>query len=220
MKILLLEDDYNYKESIKELLLSLGYEVDDFLSGDEALEAAFHNSYDLLLLDIRVPGIDGYGIVKEVRSYGLKVPVIFITSLTDVNNLSLGYELGCNDYIRKPFSLKELKYRIEEAIRSYHFHSVSPQVQLPCGFIFEIHSGTLRHEDHEIALSDKERRVIGLLVKNLDTFMDVDTIREYAWEGKEVGDNDIRMVIKKIRSKTSKEFIQSQRGVGYKIAKE
>lgn len=219
MRVLLLEDDYNYKESIKELLLALGYEVDDFLHGDEALEAAFHRPYDLLLLDIRVPGADGYEIAKEVRAYGLNVPIIFITSLTDVEDLSRGYEVGCNDYIRKPFSLKELEYRLKEAIRSYHFHAVSERLELGEGFSFEVSTGALYQGNREVILSEKEGRLVRWLVKNLDTFIDVDTIREYAWEGKEVGDNDIRMVVKNIRAKTSREFIQSQRGRGYKIAK-
>jgi len=106
MKILLLEDDYTYKESIKELLEEMGYSVDDFDDGEKALDALFETSYQLALLDIRVPNLDGYEILKQIRKAKLDLPIIFITSLTDINNLSLGYELGCNDYIRKPFSLK------------------------------------------------------------------------------------------------------------------
>ena len=86
MKILLLEDDYTYKESIKELLEEMGYAVDDFDDGEKALDALFETSYQLALLDIRVPTMDGYEILKEIRKAKLDLPIIFITSLTDINN--------------------------------------------------------------------------------------------------------------------------------------
>ena len=97
MKILLLEDDYLYKVSIKEFLQELDFIVDDFENGDEALDAVFTNSYDLLLLDIRVPGMDGFTLVETIRKEELNTPIIILTSLTDISNLSHGYELGCND---------------------------------------------------------------------------------------------------------------------------
>ena len=108
MKILLLEDDYLYKVTIQDFLDSNGYQVDDYDDGLEALDAIYSNTYALLLLDIRVPSMDGYEILKDIRSNGIQTPVIILTSLTDIQNLSLGYELGCSDYLRKSFELKEL----------------------------------------------------------------------------------------------------------------
>ncbi len=219
MKILLLEDDYNYKESIKDWLLSLEYDVDDFSYGEEALDAIFTKNYDLLLLDIRVPGIDGYEILREARKYGKNTPVIFITSLTDEVNLVRGYELGCSDYIRKPFSLKELKYRIQEAIRRYHFHTTAPKIALAFEFSFEPSTEILWHKNVAIPLSEKERKLLILLIKNVDIFIGIETIREYVWDGREIGDSDIRMMVKRLREKSHKELIISRRGMGYKIAK-
>lgn len=112
MKILLLEDEYSYRTSIKEYLVSLDFDVDDFDDGKDALNAILENRYDLLLLDVMVPNITGHEIVKIVRKEEIDVPIILITSLTDIEDLSTGYEIGCNDYIRKPFILKELKYRV------------------------------------------------------------------------------------------------------------
>lgn len=111
-KILLLEDEYSYRTSIKEYLVSLDFDVDDFDDGKDALNAILENRYDLLLLDVMVPNITGHEIVKIVRKEEIDVPIILITSLTDIEDLSTGYEIGCNDYIRKPFILKELKYRV------------------------------------------------------------------------------------------------------------
>ncbi|MGP1579702.1 MAG: response regulator transcription factor [Wolinella sp.] len=219
MKILLLEDDYNYKESIKDWLLSLEYDVDDFSYGEEALDAIFTKNYDLLLLDIRVPGIDGYEILREARKYGKNTPVIFITSLTDEVNLVHGYELGCSDYIRKPFSLKELKYRIQEAIRRYHFHTTALKIALAFEFSFEPSTEILWHKNVAIPLSEKERKLLILFIKNVDIFISIETIREYVWDGREIGDSDIRMMVKRLREKSHKELIISRRGMGYKIAK-
>lgn len=219
MKILLLEDDYTYKESIKEFLEEMGYEVDDFEDGESALNAIYEKPYHLLLLDIRVPKLDGYEILKAVRKAKIDVPIIFITSLTDINNLSLGYELGCNDYIRKPFSLKELKYRVSQTINSYHLHTTLESIMLPNGYTYSIENSALFYQEKEVTLSSYEKKLIFLLIKNRGNFISIDTIKEYVWEGKEVGDTDIRMAIKKIRDKTNKAFILTSKGIGYKIEK-
>ena len=131
MKILLLEDDYLYKVSIKEFLQELDFIVDDFENGDEALDAIFSNSYDLLLLDIRVPGMDGFTLLETIRKEELNTPIIILTSLTDITNLSRGYDLGCNDYIRKPFDLIELKFRIEQLIKNSCFKTLDDSIKIP-----------------------------------------------------------------------------------------
>jgi len=219
MKILLLEDDYTYKESIKELLEEMGYMVDDFDDGQKALDALFETSYQLALLDIRVPTMDGYEILKEIRKAKLDVPIIFITSLTDINNLSLGYELGCNDYIRKPFSLKELRYRVSQTISSYHLHTTLAKISLPFGFEYAQDQESLYKESVLIPLSSYEKKLLFLLVKNRGQFISTELIRDVVWDNKPVGDNDIRMLIKKIRDKTHKDFIVTAKGIGYKIEK-
>lgn len=137
IKILLLEDDYLYKISIKEFLEELDFVVDDFENGDFALDAIFENSYDLLLLDIRVPGMDGFSLVEYVRKEKLDVPIIILTSLTDISDLSRGYELGCNDYIRKPFDMIELKFRIEQLIKT-SFKTNEDSINLPYSFRFDV----------------------------------------------------------------------------------
>ena len=219
MKILLLEDDYTYKESIKELLEEMGYTVDDFDDGEKALDALFETSYQLALLDIRVPTMDGYEILKEIRNAKLDLPIIFITSLTDINNLSLGYELGCNDYIRKPFSLKELRYRVNQTISSYHLHTTLTKISLPFGFEYAQDQESLYKESVLIPLSSYEKKLLFLLVKNRGQYISTELIRDVVWNNKPVGDNDIRMLIKKIRDKTHKDFILTAKGIGYKIEK-
>ncbi|MDY3199652.1 MAG: response regulator transcription factor [Arcobacter sp.] len=219
IKILLLEDDYLYKISIKEFLEELDFYVDDFENGDEALDAIFENSYDLLLLDIRVPGMDGFSLVEYVRKEKLDVPIIILTSLTDIADLSHGYELGCNDYIRKPFDMIELKFRIEQLIKNC-FKTNEDLIVLTNSFKFDVKKSILYKNDKIIDLTQKESELVALLVLNRGFFVSIETLHEKIWESKEISYSDIRMCIKRIREKTDKDFIKTKRFVGYKIDKQ
>lgn len=217
MRILLLEDEIDYKETIHEYLESLGYEVESFENGDDVLDALYEKEYHLLLLDIRVPGTNGYDIVKTLRAQNNEIPVIFMTSLTDIDNLSIGYELGCNDYIRKPFASKELKYRVEQVLKLFYFHSGQESVRLEDDYSYEINTGTLKHKESPILLTPKEQKLFEYLITKSGKYISTRTLWEEVWEQKMVTEADIRMCIKKIRDKTHKEIIVSQKGLGYKI---
>ncbi|HJE03568.1 Transcriptional activator protein CzcR [Aliarcobacter thereius] len=218
IKILLLEDDYLYKESIKEFLEELEFEVDDFEDGEKALNAIFDTKYDLLLLDIRVPKIDGFSIVKYVREASIDTPIIILTSLTDINDLSHGYTLGCNDYIRKPFDMIELKHRIEQQIKN-HFQSTEDLIELNLNYKFSIKKLSLYRNDNLIELSQKELELVSFLVQNRGFFVSIESLHDNVWENKEISYADIRMCIKRVREKTSNDFILTKRFLGYKIEK-
>ena len=216
MRLLLLEDDLDYKQSIKEYLESLHYIVDDFEDGEEALSAIYENKYHLLILDIRVPKLNGYELVKLLRQENNTTPVIYITSLTDINNLSLGYELGCNDYIKKPFSPKELKYRIEQLIKLFYANN-NKTIALNSGLSYDIVKQELYKDDCVVPLTKKENEVVFCLLSSKNQFVSSETLRSEVWEDRYICEADIRVCIKKIRDKTSKDFISNQRGIGYKI---
>ncbi|MDX9796281.1 MAG: response regulator transcription factor [Sulfurimonadaceae bacterium] len=216
MRLLLLEDDIDYKQSIKEYLESLNYTVDDFEDGEEALSAIYENKYHILILDIRVPKLNGYELVKILRQENNTTPVIYITSLTDINNLSLGYELGCNDYIKKPFSPKELKYRIEQLIKLFYGNN-DKILTLHSGFSYDIVKQVLYNKEKVVALTQKEQEVVFCLISSKNQFVSMETLRSEVWEDRYICESDIRVCIKKIRDKTTKDFICNQRGIGYKI---
>ena len=218
IKILLLEDDYLYKISIKEFLEELDFYVDDFENGDDALNAIFENSYDLLLLDVRVPGMDGFSLVEYVRKEKIDVPIIILTSLTDIKDLSKGYELGCNDYMRKPFDMIELKFRIEQLIKN-NFKTNEDLVELENSFKFDVNKSILYKDDTILDLTQKESELTALLVLNRGFFVSIETLHERIWENKDISYSDIRMCIKRVREKTAKDFITTKRFVGYKIDK-
>lgn len=219
MKILLLEDDYSYRISIKEFLESFDYEVDDFENGQDALDAVFENSYALLLLDVRVPTISGHEVVKAVRENDIDVPIIFVTSLTDIEDLSVGYEMGCNDYIRKPFALKELKYRVNQTINSFQFKTSKNSIKLKYDYIFDLDKHELMKNDNYIKLTNVEQKIMQFLIRRQGSFSTTSEMTMTIWEDEFITDADLRMHIKRIRDKTEKNLILNSRGLGYKIEK-
>lgn len=217
MKILLLEDEIDYQETIVEYLESLGYEVEAFENGVDALDAIYEKTYHLLLLDIRVPGVNGHEIVKKIRGDGNDIPIIFLTSLTDINNLSIGYELGCNDYIRKPFATQELKYRIEQTLKLFYFHTNKERIELNYGYSYDTTDNQIIYEEQPILLTQKEQKVFHYLMARIDKYVETKKLWEDVWDYKMVTEADIRMCIKKIRTKTRYELIDSRKGLGYKV---
>ena len=217
MKILLLEDDYLYRVTIQDFLEANGYGVDGYDDGEEALDAIYANSYALLLLDIRVPSKDGYEILKDIRENGIKTPVIMLTSLTDIQNLSLGYELGCSDYLRKPFELKELKYRVEYIIKTHNFKSSDESIEVDKIYSFNTKTKTLFKNNKSVDLSSYGIELVSYLVQNRGNYISLNTLQDVVWEGKEISYSDIRMCVKRVRAKCDKDFIQNQKLVGYKI---
>ena len=117
MKILLLEDDKILCDSLKDFLELEGYSVDTAHRGPEVFDLTFTNKYDLYILDVNVPGIDGFDVLFSLKEAGDETPAIYITALTDINSISKGFEIGAEDYIKKPFDPEELVVRIKSKYR-------------------------------------------------------------------------------------------------------
>jgi len=217
MKILLLEDDYLYKITLKDFLEAKGYSVDDFEDGISALNAIYDKRYSLLLLDIRVPGIDGYEILKDIRKNGIVTPAIMTTSLTNIEDLSLGYELGCSDYLRKPFELKELLYRIEYIIKTHNFKSSENMININNIYQFDTKKNTLFKDNKSINLTSQEIALVSYLIQKKGYFISIDSLQNIVWEGRDITYADIRMCVQRVRKKCDKEFIINKKLVGYKI---
>lgn len=126
MKILLLEDEVMLNESIQEFLEELGHTIDTFFDGLDAYEAIKKNAYDLLILDINVPNMDGLTFLERIHELKIHVPTIYISALVDIEDISRAYNLGCYDYLKKPFHLKELALRLDRIVLSTEV----PRVQL------------------------------------------------------------------------------------------
>ncbi|MFA7500840.1 MAG: response regulator, partial [Sulfurimonas sp.] len=142
MRILLLEDEFSLRISIKEFLEDINYEVDDYADGLDAYDAIYSKSYDLLLLDVNVPSMNGFELLQSVRKDNNKTPAIFLTSMTDIENFNEGYKKGCCDYIRKPFELLELELRVKQAILRFYLDD-SEQIMISETIFYDMLKGKL-----------------------------------------------------------------------------
>lgn len=217
MRILILEDEYALRISIEEFLEDLGFEVKGFERGDEFLDELYNQSYDVILLDVKVPGINGFELLKELRSAGNQIPAIFVTSMTHVDDLAKGFELGCCDYIKKPFDLKELEVRLRNVLRRECFASKQDIVELGKGYRYDVAKMQLLHNNKEIALTKQEKRILELLIKNRGSVVSLEQFCEEVW-GEYVDSANVRVHINKLRKKLDRELIQNVHGLGYKLA--
>ncbi len=216
MNILLLEDEFGLRESIKEFLEELGFFVDAYENGDSVLEASFHKNYQLLLLDVQVPGINGFDLLASLRESGNKIPAIFITSLTNIENLTKGFELGCSDYIKKPFELKELQIRIEHALKTECFHTQENLIGLSPRYQYDAQKFTLLDHGISIDLSKTQKRILETLIKHRGCVVSIEQFQDEVW-GEYMDPANIRVQINQVRKKMEEEIIINVRGLGYKI---
>lgn len=217
MKILILEDESVLAESMREFLEDSGYEVDSFVDTDEAYDTIYDKVYDLLLLDVKVPGEkNGFEMLEELRKDGNETPAIFITSLTDIDDLSRGYECGACDYIRKPFDLEELKLRVEQVIKLQCFRSSEETIELPLGYTYDLKKMKLTFNSESVSLAKTETKILELLIKRRGSVVSCEMFWEEIW-GEWVDSANIRVQVGNLRKKLEKDFIKNVRGLGYSI---
>lgn len=215
MKILLLEDEYSLRISVKEFLEDIGHSVDGYSDGLEAYDAVFEKAYDILLLDVNVPSMSGFDLLQNMRKEGKKIPAIFLTSMVDINNLKEGYKRGCRDYIRKPFDLEELELRIEQAYASFYMDDAS-NISLGCDITYDMTKGKLTQKDEEIVLRKTEKDLLEVLIKNKNAVVSSQMLQDEVW-GEYVEPATIRVQLNNLRQKLPEGIIQNRRGLGYII---
>jgi len=217
-KILFLEDDTNLNETVTEFLEENGYEVDSVYDGDDAETKIYENSYDLFLLDVNVPGINGFELLKNSRESEDKTPAIFLTSLNSIDDVSDGYESGCDDYIRKPFELKELLLRIQTLIKREFFHSKKESIKVCENIEYDTTTNALHVEGEEVQLQNKEATLLKLFLQRREEVISHEVILDTLWEYDEnPSDDALRTYIKKLRKIIGKERIISVKRLGYKF---
>lgn len=217
MRILILEDEHVLALSMREFLEDSGYDVECFSNSDDAYDAVFDTSYDLLLLDVKVPGEkNGFEMLEEARKDGNQTPAIFITSLTEIDDLSRGYESGACDYIRKPFDLAELKLRMDQVVKVQCFVSSEEVLELPLGYKYNLKKMKLTYHDEGVVLSKTETKILELLIKKRGSVVSCEMFWEEVW-GEWVDSANIRVQMGNLRKKLEKDFIKNVRGVGYSI---
>ena len=213
-QLLLLEDDLILQEIIAEHLVEQGYSVDSYLDGEKALDAALSRQYDMLLLDVNVPEIDGFEMLAYLREIKNSTPVIFITSLSGIQSLQKGFDLGANDYLKKPFELAELCIRIEHQLQA-----LVHEKELRVGdFLFYPQNQTLQKGTLRIALKHKEVQILRYLLQKQGVIVSLDELIENIWSGENPPTYaTIRTYIKNLRKALGAEAIENIKGSGYRL---
>ena len=217
-RLLLLEDDTNLNETVYEFLESKGYEVMAVFDGEEAEEAMFEHHFDLFLLDVNVPSLNGFDLLSKVRKEGNTTPAIFLTSLNAIENVEEGYESGCDDYVRKPFALKELLFRIESILKREFFHSPKSTLSLSESVVFDTNTNTLLVDNQPVQLQKKEAILLKLFLQKPNEIITHEFIMSHVWEYEEEGSDDaLRTYIKNLRKIIGKDRIVNLKKLGYKF---
>lgn len=211
--VLLLEDDPLLGETIVDLLEEEGYGVRHCRHGQAALDAIYETRFDLYLLDINVPQIDGVSLLRELRQAEDTTPAIFLTSYAQKEKRLQGFESGADDYITKPFDNDELLWRIRALLRR-------SGVREPCSgtlCIDEEHA-TILKEGVALELTKKEYDLLRLLLRHQGKTVTKAMIEEVLWPGADEGsEGALRVYVNRIKHLIGAEHIENIRGIGYRL---
>jgi len=215
MKILLLEDDLILSEVIVEHLEYYNYNVTPVYDGIEAENILFEEKFDLLLLDVNVPLLNGFELLKGLRDSGNETPSIFITSMNSSSDVLEGFELGANDYLKKPFEMIELKARIDNIKRHFKIDDKT-LVQINEKISYDFSRYQLTINGQEETLSKKEGDFLAYFLHNRSKVISTDEIMVNVWSYDTAPTPaTIRTYIKNLRRLLGEEMVSTIRGVGY-----
>jgi len=212
-KILLVEDDLDLGESLQELLQSEDFEVILASDGNEALSITYDNNFDIYLFDVDIPFINGFEVLKSLRNSGDSTPCIFLTAKVDISSLSIGFDVGADDYIKKPFDFDELLIRINKQIKKT-FNSYENIITYK-NITYNINSNTILKDNSEVILSPTELKLFEIFIKNINKIISKEDIIYEIHNGEEGSENALRVQISKLK-KLGLDII-NQRAVGYKL---
>lgn len=215
MKIFLLEDEIMLNESIQEYLEQIGHQVVTALDGAAAMQILQEQSFDLLLLDINVPNIDGLTLLERLHASKVHTPTIYISALVDIEDISRAYDLGCYDYLKKPFHLKELSLRIDKIKVSTEVPRVHLRLSSHYSYDQEHNQLLFRGEPH--TLSKRQSQIIDLLARNRGRIVDFEQFQIYVWDDTIVDNATIRAEVSRLKKSLNEDFIQNIRSQGYMI---
>ncbi len=218
MRILLVEDDPQLGDGIRTGLQQAGYAVDWLRDGLEALHSLEVENFEIVILDLGLPRMDGMELLEKVRNSGNDIPVLILTARDATSDKVKGLDKGADDYLVKPFDLDELCARVR-ALSRRHSGRASPLIKYR-NIILDPMSRSLKKNGKYIAISTREFNILQILLENCGRVLSRDRIEEslFGWEDS-LESNATEVHIHHLRKKLGKEFIVTIRGVGYMIPK-
>lgn len=214
MRALIVEDDAALAGTLRKALQEEHFAIDVAPDGDEALHLALSIAYDAIVLDLMLPGIDGWGVLERLRTSGSRTPVLVLTARDSVADRVHGLNVGADDYLGKPFELAELVARIRAMARRA---AGDPAPLLTLGPItIDTASQRVRRDNQLVELTAREYTILELLVRRRGTLVSRTTICEHLYaEDDEVFSNVVDVHIAALRRKLGRDLIETRRGQGY-----
>lgn len=222
MKILIVEDEAKIARFVSLELKHEKYETAVSDNGRDALDLIERESFDLIILDIMLPGLNGLEVLRRMRNEGNSTPVIMLTARDSVMDKVSGLDMGANDYLTKPFAIEELLARIRAVLRAPKVQTGGEDIISYDGLVLDKTKHSVTVDDQPVELTVKEYGLLSALLDNLSVVLTREQLLEQVWGYDYFGETNvvdvyIRYVRSKLENVTSKRYIQTVRGVGYKI---
>lgn len=220
MKILIVEDEHLIATSLKKGLEQEHYTVDIAFDGLEGYDLAASGEYDIILLDLMLPGLDGISICQKLRSENIHTPILMLTAKSQIEDKIKGFDVGADDYLTKPFAFEELLARIRALSRRPQ--QTTNKVLTLADLTIDTTNYQVKRGTKEIRLSSKEYSLLECLVRHAGQILNKDQLIQYVWSYEsDILPNTVEVYIRNLRQKIDQPFkkklIQTIRGFGYKI---
>lgn len=221
--VLIVDGDEAVQTMLYQAIRSAGMDARIVSSGEAALELTRTSHFDLILLDINLKGMDGFGVIQALRGRGVKTPIIIVSGRREDYDTLYGLDIGADDYITKPFNPVVLAAKVKALIRRSRGNLSGSEAVLSAG-PFRFNTSTLRFykNDREIVLSSRENAMMKLFLDNVNRIFPKDMLYELVWGESIVDDNAVMVYINRLRQKIEEDpanpkFIQTVRGLGYRF---
>ncbi|MFT5593448.1 MAG: DNA-binding response OmpR family regulator [Oceanicoccus sp.] len=220
MKILIAEDSHRLRDTLKKGLTHLGYTVDDAEDGQQAISCIDSCDYEVVILDLMMPIVDGYGVLRYIKKHNKKCPVIILSAKEDVSDKIMGLKLGADDYLAKPFSFDELEARISALIRRNH--KIKSSIIVIDDFTIDLDCKHVSVLNNNVALTPNEYLILEYLILNRGRIVSFSQIESAIYDSAiSISKNTIETYISTIRKKLKQAgmecLISTKRNFGYSI---
>jgi len=218
MKVLIIEDEKRLADFLKKGLNQENFIVDVCYRGDSGFDLALNEKYDIILLDLMLPGIDGITICKNLREENISTPILMLTAKSQTEDKIEGLNIGADDYLAKPFSFDELLARIKAITRRPQKINKNKIEVLNSDIVLDLNKFEVYKNKHKVELSKKEFNLLYFFIQNKNRVLSKDEIINKVWEfDSDILPNTVEVYVKYLRNKLGKNLIKTVRGFGYKL---
>jgi len=211
MKVLIIEDDIQLNIAISEFFKIKTFDIVSVTDGLKAIDQIESEHFDLYIIDINIPRINGLDLLKHIRKTDLNTPIIIITASLEIENFSTAFDNGCNEYIKKPFHLKELDIRINNLLSLNKPATINLRDELT----YDLNTEEFLYKSKPIRLRYKEKRFCALMVKHVNSIVSNEMVYDYVWEGEIKETYPLRQLLVELRKKLPSDIIQTKIREGY-----